>query len=209
MERPDVHLPSETEFIHGCQEYARNEGRDAMYKVASFWLAHFWGQPSEMADGLGVLLLTWNQPFYRYGIFDFSELERCLIENLPTLEAYRQRPIQSLSDRDDPTIAQLFRAFLQALAIRNAGAAGGRQSPVGAAKALHLLAPPFFPLWDLKIAKVYGCDYKIRPVQAYLHFSRITQQLASRVSHFSGVTQANVLKRIDEYNYAKYTKGWI
>jgi hypothetical protein len=37
------------------------------------------------AKPLGVLLLTWNQAFYRYGIFDFDDLEVCITRNLRLL----------------------------------------------------------------------------------------------------------------------------
>ena len=70
-------IPSQDEFRKGYLAFQKYEKRDAMYKVAIFLVCHFWGQPSEMADGLGVLLLTWNQAFYRYGIFDFDRLEEC------------------------------------------------------------------------------------------------------------------------------------
>lgn len=71
-----------------------------MYKVATFLISHFWGKPPDMADGLGVILLIWNQAFYRYGIFDFGTLEKCIIKNLPTLEILKNRDISSFSDVD-------------------------------------------------------------------------------------------------------------
>ena len=76
----NYYIPSREEFINGYKKFEEYEKRDAMYKVATFLVSHFWGKPAEMADGLGVLLLTWNQAFYRYGIFDFDRLEEC-IEN--------------------------------------------------------------------------------------------------------------------------------
>ena len=70
-----IHVPDCSGFQKGCDEYERREKRDSMYKVATFLVSHFWGKPNDVADGLGVLLLTWNQAFYRYGIFDFDKLE--------------------------------------------------------------------------------------------------------------------------------------
>jgi len=40
------------EFLAGCEEYEKHEKRDAMYKVATFLVLHFWGDHSEMADAL-------------------------------------------------------------------------------------------------------------------------------------------------------------
>lgn len=66
------------DLVRGCQAFRARESRDSMYSVASFLVRHFWGRPREVADGLGVLLLTWNQAFYRYGGFDFDRLESAL-----------------------------------------------------------------------------------------------------------------------------------
>ncbi len=203
-------IPSPTEFKQGYEEFQRREKRDAMYKVASFLTAHFWGKPAEMADSLGVLLLTWNQALYRYGSFDFDRLEQCIASNLPLLEKYRSRSILEYSPSDDNDIAYLFREFLIALEISD-GSKAGTQSPVATAKALHLLASNYFPLWDDKIARAYGCHYAYNPTAKYLAFLRLCQQMANALqSVVSGQgMDKTLLKLIDEYNYAKYTKGWI
>lgn len=73
-----MYIPDEDEFYRGIQEFDDREERDAMYNVATFLLDEFWGQPTDMADGLGVLLLTWNQAFYRTQSFDFAALEACI-----------------------------------------------------------------------------------------------------------------------------------
>ena len=87
-----------------------------MYKVATFLVKHHWGQLSEMANGLGVLLLTWNQAIYRYGSFDFNHLERCISANMHLLEHYRPREIASYDRQaDDRNIRHLFRDFLEAV----------------------------------------------------------------------------------------------
>ena len=50
--------------------------------------------------------------------------------------------------------------------------------PVGAAKALHLLAPEFFPLWDRAIASAYGVPLRKvgRNAEQYLAFIRMTRE---------------------------------
>src|SRR3989337_1068319 len=91
----NMNIPNREEFLKGCEEFQKHEKRDAMYKVATFLVLHFWGRPSDMADGLGVLLLTWNQAFYRYGILDFSALENCIARNQQALDTFRNRNILS------------------------------------------------------------------------------------------------------------------
>jgi hypothetical protein len=177
-----------------------------MYNVATFLVQHFWGRPAEMADSLGVLLLTWNQAFYRYGIFDFDKLEECISKNLQLLNKYRETNILNYKTSDDKSVRQVFREFLRALQIRK-GKKKGARSPVAVAKALHLLAPHFFPLWDHKIARAYECAYSYKPEAKYLDFIRTSKEMAEKLQSAVDAKSMGktLLKLIDEFNYAKYT----
>jgi hypothetical protein len=192
------------ELINGCAEFKKHEARDSMYRVATFLIDHFWGKPHEMSDALGVLLLTWNQAFYRYGSFDFEALEKCLANNWKTIEEFRNHDILDYSPADDWNIESLYSRLLDALQICEKKSKG-RKSPVAAVKALHLLAPAFFPLWDDKIAVAYGYRYD------YLPFMRKMKELAVILNPEVDVKTEgrSLLKMIDEYNYARYTKKWI
>ena len=283
-----IAIPNCEKFRKGCEEYERHEKRDAMYKIATFLVTHFWGQPSDMADGLGVLLLTWNQSFYRYGYFDFEKLEECIANNLQKIESFRSRDIASLSRSDENHIKDLFTKFLKALQIdvirfsdknkrkkytdnnlkkilnelgiefigtnlktlyksmKNSKIGNAvefvedskkdsieiwiseldfqekeklkaldkkmkiiKKSPVSAAKALHLLAPKFFPLWDDKIARAYRCNYDTNPAEKYVSFCKITKIIAEKVKDYDIQTDRTLIKLVDEYNFSKYTKKWI
>jgi hypothetical protein len=282
-----IAIPNREEFCKGCEEFERHEKRDAMYKVATFLVSHFWGQPTDMADGLGVLLLTWNQAFYRYGIFDFDTLEKCITANLREIESFRSKDIADLSNSDEKNIKDSFNNFLEALQIdaisfseKNRGKYGEKslervlkkldiefqeknlwtlfnsiknskighavefiegskknsiqiqisklgfeekkslysldkrvkvikRSPVSVSKALHLLAPMFFPLWDDKIARAYGCYYNVNPAKKYISFCKTTKYVADKVKGYIVRSDRTLLKLVDEYNYSKYTKGWI
>ena len=120
-----------------------------------------------MAIGVGALLLTWNRAFYRFGSFDFDKLENCIATNFEKLNSFRNRYITSLSKSDDKDISYLFKEFLEALQI-DSGKYSGRKSPVGVSKALHLLAPNFFPIWDNRIARAYG--YIIRTLKRNMFY---------------------------------------
>jgi hypothetical protein len=50
-----------------CRKYWRKEPRDAMYRIALGYAREKFGRHADMADGLAVMLLTWNQAAYRYG----------------------------------------------------------------------------------------------------------------------------------------------
>lgn len=282
--------PDRHEFVRGCEEYEKREKRDAMYKVATFLLNQdvVWGKPPEMTNALGVLLLTWNQAFYRYGLFDFDVLERWIAGNLTAIDAFRKRDIFTLTEADGPEIQRLFKELLKALQIdamrfsdenskrwtmgdlkillrgwgivfsgstvkdvylsikddgrirdsiafadkektesrksyleitisklgdaerRNLETTGlASKSPVAVAKALHLLAPAFFPIWDQYIAGEYGCDYDERPAEKYFEFCTATKEFALKAKEYTSRTDKTLIKLIDQYNYSKYTERWI
>lgn len=75
---------------------------------------------------------------------------------------------------------------------------------------MHLLSPEFFPLWDRTIASKYGVALKRRGENGslYLRFMEITKEQVSGLGK-SGVGSRGILKLIDEYNYAVFTKGWL
>jgi hypothetical protein len=203
--------PSPSEFRKGYRAYQAHEARDAMYKVATFLVRHFWGEPRDMADGMGALLLTWNQGCYRFGSFDFACLEEALRkkENMRVIEKLRPRNIQSFVEADEAPVKELFSALFEALQIKG-GVHDGYRSPVAAAKALHLLAPDFLPLWDNEIAKRYKCRCDWCPDQKYVKFIYKMRGLARRLQKYVPPRCGKTfLKLIDEYNYAKCTQGWI
>ncbi|MHA2370181.1 MAG: hypothetical protein ACXADX_15310 [Candidatus Hodarchaeales archaeon] len=90
----------------------------------------------------------------------------------------------------------------------------------GASKALHILNPDFFMMWDEKIRHGYGC-YKNG--EGYFNFLLRSQVEIRKIvetyskEHDSGPISTQIyqgrlrseLKLLDEYNFAKYTKKWI
>ena len=197
-----------TELKKGCSTFERHEGRDSMYLVATFLLERWWGSQAEMADALTVLLLAWNAPFYRYGMFDQNRLEKFLVGHWELICSFRDRDITSLTEGDHAAIKKLFAGLDRALRFKE-GKGQGQRSPVAVAKTLHLLAPRFFPLWDYEIANRYGCEYSENPADAYLQLCSTFKQIAVDLAAAIPSSQKSLLKQIDEYNYAKYTKGWI
>ncbi|HTE86487.1 MAG TPA: hypothetical protein VK821_17340 [Dehalococcoidia bacterium] len=193
----------------GCELFEQNEGRDSMYRVATYLLGEgvWWGRCAEMADALTVLLLTWNGAFYRYGPLDTSRLEQCLTQQWKTIANFHNRDIASLGVGDRETLSSLFLAILEATLI--ASGTSVKKSPVSAAKALHLLAPAFLPIWDATIAKKYGCGaYLQMPTECYWRFCLMMQELTRRLRPHIPKSPKTLLKRIDEYNYARFSKTW-
>jgi len=206
--KPRWTMPRREEFLSGIEAYERREQREAVYKIAAFVVARFWGEHAVIADAVTALLVSWNRAFYRFGMFNVATLEACIADNAEQVERFRTRDISSLAYEDEAYIEGLFRKFLEALRI-GLGSSRGRKSPVSAAKALHLMAPSFFPIWDSKIAVEYGCQYGSDPMAAYRAFCRVTRDVAEATRGYTGRTDKTLVKLIDEYNYSKFAKGWI
>ncbi len=228
------------EFMEGIEKFRENEPRDAMYEVAIHLIKEFWPKNDNLENddainisyALGVLLLTWNQAFYRYGIFDFEKLRETLKANWDEIKSFRKKELKNspfLHEEDKSRIKKLFNKFLEALGVTQNGKT--KKSPVAVAKALHLLAPHFFPLWDRKIAEAYVDRYLEKPAEKYIEFTECIYEFIqklenfrkdSELKNFLGKYEAksiedigpktrkfSILKLIDEYNYARFTKGWI
>jgi hypothetical protein len=155
-----------------------------------------------VADALAVLLQTWNSAYYRFRKPDmknhYRRIDSVYDKHRKTLSSVRCRTIEDLHDDEKPIIKNIFRDFEVVL------------GPVGAAKALHLLAPSFFPIWDRAVATKYKVTLGEAGTNAnrYWRFMEIARfqclKLKGKISD-----SANLLKRIDEYNYCKFSRHWM
>ncbi len=204
MQDLNMHIPSQEEFCKGYEAYNQKERRGFVYFKALETVAGNWGDPELMARGVQRLIRSWNR---FYANFSLSDLTYFMVGNIEELSAYRDKQILDLSEADNDTISQLFQKLLRALKRERDGAL----SPVSVAKAFGLLAPNFLPIWDSTIAYRYDCMYFSDMAESpYLRFCHKMKQLAEMVQHYvPHPDDRALLKRIDEYNYAKYTMGWV
>ena len=203
-------IPGDEEFKRRIELYERNEKRGPDYFRALNYISQTWGNPNEMAEGIKLLLHSWHWNFYRFGDFDFNKLRNCIETNLQIIARFKDRDIYTLLNSEEPEIKELFNQFLDALQ------GGKRKSPVAVAKALHLLAPGFFPLWDNDIALEYGYVWNIPGIQApaelfaasdYVSFCWKMKEIAEGVKDFvPNADDRSLLKRIDEYNFARFSR---
>ena len=182
--------------------FEAHEPRDLFYRAATdlVALARQRATSLSVAEALAVLLQTWNKNYYRFHTFDkthFASIEKLLLDHPNILARYRNLTIDNLDRGEQPTVSSLFQAFENLL------------GPVGAAKALHLLAPRLFPLWDRHIAKAYGLTLGNARSNGdhYWRFMLIAQDQCRDLNRQDPGCQ-NPLKSIDEYNYCEYTKHW-
>jgi hypothetical protein len=205
MAEHDIRI-ADIEAAHAS--FQAREPRDVFYRTAMILVDLTLRREIELTveESLAVLLQTWNKNYYRFTKkFDeahFDEIRSALDEHQELLTECRQQTIEDLKPEDEGRITALFETFEKVLGA------------VGAAKALHLLAPRLFPLWDRAIAKGYHVPLRKNGSNSGLYwgFMRISkgQCLALREEGWPGDNtgewrEDNALKAIDEYNYCRYT----
>lgn len=210
-------IPEENDFLNRCRMFQRDERRDLYYTVATAHVSDHLNDPASMANGVALLLLNWNWNFYRFGQspepLDFEKLEKCISKNCVIINSFRGRDLSTLSEKDEQSIRKLFNHFLEATMLVSEKIKD-RKSPVSVAKALHVLVPTFFPLWDSSIAenyaKSYGKKYESK-CEEYVYFCKQIKYIYEQVGNYEGLrndeilSKKNLIKLIDEYNYSKYT----
>ena len=143
---------------------------------------------------MAILLMSWNVGFYRFR----PDRSRTLVPDLNRLIARHDELLTDLasrgaqtydSARDGAYVERIYRDFLAVL------------WPVGTAKALHVLVPSFFPIWDESIAKAFRLQLSPpeRSVASYLSLMDIASAFA-RASGFE-----DPLKALDEWAYVRFT----
>ncbi|MGI9103645.1 MAG: hypothetical protein ACR2IF_14495 [Terriglobales bacterium] len=199
-------IPSKELFLAGISAYEDHEGRGTVYFDALKGVQSSWGDPKRMAGAVWVLLNSWHRDFYRFGAPNLNAIAACIQNNLTALEQGRPRTIESFSRADELTVKNLFREFLNGTHRENTR--GNQSSPVAVAKTLNLMNPSFLPLWDNPIAGRFG--YPVMSGVDYVSFCwDMVDHAAVLASYLPVPDDRSVLKRIDEFNYSAYTKGWV
>jgi hypothetical protein len=190
------HIPEREEFLAGVNAY---DGNILVYFEALRGLEIGWGDPRKMADAIWPVLCDWHADFYRRGQGDPTAIAQGIERKISLLDGFRNRTVDTLSTTDEPKIRELFWTFQKATGRTNRN--GFSASPVGAAKALHLLCPNFLALWDNAIADLYGCSE--HEAFDYAKFCRLMKEFAAVVRpYLASPDDRSVLKRIDEYNWS-------
>ena len=146
------------------------------------------------AEAVRLLLRIWNQ---RVG-FDPRELDAVLLRTARAGERLGNGLLESLTERDRGTAEAIFARFAQVL------------GPVGAAKALGLLHPTVFVMWDTEIARRYcGSTWRRNAAAAYGRFMSMTAEQARSCRGGRERFGDELLKVIDERNYCSLTRRWM
>jgi len=195
--------PTAAELARARQVFGTHERRDVFYRAATYLVdeALRGAAPVSVSEAIDVLLQTWNRAYYQYHPVQpdhFERIDALLGRHSSWLSQARTRTIDSFSASDGAALEPVFQDFENVL------------GPVGAAKALHLLAPTFLPLWDRAIAVAYGLQLGSTGTNGhrYVRMAMITKAQCGRLAGFDAVG-LNVLTMLDEYNYCRFTKGWM
>lgn len=183
--------------------FGTNEPRDVFYRAATYLVrkALDGEAPLSVSEAISVLLQTWNRAYYQFHPVTsehYGQIDRLLARHAAWLGSVKARSIDSFLPADAEALKSVFVDFEKVL------------GPVGAAKALHLLAPDFLPLWDRAIAVAYGLE--LGPAGSngarYVRLAGIARVQAARIDGHT-TPRRGALKAIDEYNYCRFTKGWM
>ena len=195
--------PTAADLARARQVFGTHERRDVFYRAANYLVdqALRGEAPLAVSDALDVLLQTWNRAYYQYHPAQpdhFERIEALLDRHASWLSHARARTIDSFSPSDGAALEPIFQDFENVL------------GPVGAAKALHLLAPRFLPLWDRAIAVAYGLELGTIGTNGgrYIRMTNIAKAQSARLGG-DDAAGMNVLKALDEYNYCRFSKGWM
>jgi hypothetical protein len=181
--------------------FEANEPRDLFYRVALDLLDRTRAGQSgfTVTEAVAVVLQTWNRRFYvstgiKFDARHFADIDELLQRYGTALDAYLARSIESLDPSEQAGLENMFNDFELVV------------GPVGAAKALHVLAPRFFALWDRSIAEGAGIYIDMRGTNANRYWRwTLRAQADFRSLGGEAVWGPGLLKRLDELNYCRFT----
>lgn len=213
-------------LLEYSKKFEEIEVRDVFYKIAARLISKS-NSLDDKVDAILVILLTWNQAFYRYKPIDanhvetFSNVMREFERIFDLLKGKNLDNInlgQEIFENRDSTIADLpsykdvilliFDGFLEVL------------GPTGASKAMHLINSKLFMMWDNAIRKHYSCS---TTSEDYIKFMENMQRIAKEIvrsyceefncsreeaiENICKIANGKTLpKLIDEYNYVRFTQ---
>ncbi|HEX7431587.1 MAG TPA: hypothetical protein VF293_05285 [Candidatus Limnocylindrales bacterium] len=196
--RNSVAKPTLADLQAAREMFEAVEPRNLFYRLSLHLMEQAEGSRSlfSRAEALAVLLQTWNRSYYQrlripFDAAHFAAIEHLLVEHEQAMAEFAGRSIDSLTPVDEAPVRAVYDEFEAVL------------GQTGASKALHLLAPRFFPLWDGAIAATaYGLY--ARDARDYWRLLCATAEQVEAVGGEAALDR-NPIKAIDEYNYCRYT----
>lgn len=219
-------------LLRGCRKYHELEPRDILYVAAREVMLKKPASELHLLAGVKILLLTWNAVYFQRLPASIKEsIEKDILEahqktkeDFASLSSERLESIDLNSPVRVREIKRIFKAF------------SGRRSieTTGASKAIHLIHPELFVMWDSRIRTNYHRlhpSYRIRSEagdECYIEFMKTSQEMAKAVlqrstmdemrqehtvqskepqllNAFPQAALESLPKMLDECNYVKFT----
>jgi hypothetical protein len=195
-----LHHPTADELRVAHDVYVQREQRDYAYRIARHALTDGADNvPLARREAVHLLLCSWNSRSRYTGSLTLGMIEDVLGSTAQTCEAFENRDIVSLTADERPMVADVYQRFRAVM------------GQTGAAKALGLLYPRFFPLWDTSIGVAYiGRKWQElgTPAEYYLAFmDHCIAQCKTVVDERA--FGPDLLKTLDEWNYCAWSRGWL
>lgn len=222
----------------GSRAFIQNERSGYIYPNALKLVQNNSSDISKITEGISNLLSGWHNSFYRFGPFSTNDISKYITSQQSQLKRIRKKNIRNVivDNKFESLFRTVYDGCLDATASTNAKFT--RKTVTGTSKALCLLAPGLFPMCDEAISQAYDCwwVYSDGSFWEYLKFFKymkiLAEQMVAKYSKIHGISDLNkaeilliqeirtysgdsykynktLLKIIDEYNYAKFTKGWL
>ena len=210
-------------LLKGCNIFIELEPRDSAYVSALNSITSGKLQAKGIAEAVQSLLLSWNEVYYRDRpwlieriVPDMQEFVRI---NEHEIDILKRTKLGAIADSNAQIVTKLFTGLA---AINSFG-------KTGATKALNLLVPEVFVMWDTRIREAYHDFYHVHnkeehrngDASCYASFMRTHNEIAGELlpaeedlKHQHPVftklgVRRSIAKMLDEANYARFTKSQI
>jgi len=208
-------LKDPSNVIIGCNVFARSEPRDQIYVLCMNLAAE--PDPKGKLFAIDSLLREWNKKsFYRF--------RPDLLEKItPDIQDFLRQQGHQIETLEGTTLGHLDSSEVQ-LASELYWKLSKYESirQTGASKALHMMVPRFFVMWDDKISSAYHrlhSGHKVQEAACYQEFMRTCNEIAESVMSKASEKELStkhpsfkvsgfkktLAKMIDECNYAEFT----
>lgn len=195
-------------IFNAHKTFMREEVRGFVYRLAME------ERQRSPENAILLLLIVWNVKAYKdhiaTGWLTFLQKHKKALEdgimainNDPRLSALRDANLRAINiPQNRHSIKECFEHFMRI----------DRVGPTGVSKALHVLMPNLFVMWDDRIRSAYRCAGN-GSEDGYLKFLQLMQGAASSLeeSVWGNVCRQcddfSIPKLLDEYNYVSYTLG--
>lgn len=190
-------LPSVHDLEDAHHQYQTQEFREIFYRTSREWArtAH---TDQDRLQALQLILTSWNFQWYQrrhrpLPAPHWEALRQVLALHRLTLDKLSTCRLRIIDLADRPDILPLVQDFIKVL------------DPVGMSKALHILAPSCFPLWDQSIRKAFQIPTAGRNAKDPDHYWRWMMCVRDHWILLGSAAPDDFLKRFDEWAMVEFT----